>query len=67
MKSKEELITTLYKEFDHDKEIIKENLLKMMDTIVLEVKSKNQRVILTLRYEEQISKKGEFQCRKTRK
>lgn len=47
---KKELIDILFKEFLKDKETIKKNLLKVMDTIVLETKDKYGSLTITIQY-----------------
>lgn len=48
---KEQLIETLYKEFEKEKEVIKENLLKVMNEIILSTKIGNETLTLIIKYE----------------
>lgn len=47
---KKDLIDILFKEFSKDKEIIKKNLLQVMDTIVLETKDEYGSLTMTIQY-----------------
>lgn len=47
---RKDLIEVLFKEFLKDKETIKKNLLKVMDTIVLETKDKYGSLTMTIQY-----------------
>ena len=53
------LIYNLFKEFEKDKELIKQNLLKAMDSIGLEVADEYGKLTMTIKYEkiEQLPKK----------
>lgn len=48
---KKELLDKLLNEFDKDKEIIKRNLLEVMDVIILEAKDKYGSFKLIINYE----------------
>lgn len=48
---KKELIDKLFDEFDKDKEIIKRNLLEVMDIIHFETLNKYGKLTLTIKYE----------------
>lgn len=48
---KKELINKLFDEFDKDKDIIKRNLLEVMNIIHLETKNKYGKLTLTIKYE----------------
>ena len=48
---KEELINKLFEEFEKDKDIIKLNLLKVMDTIMLETENEFGKLSLIIKYE----------------
>lgn len=52
---KKQLIDKLYDEFEKDKEVIKRNLLEVMDCIVLETRDKYGKIKMTIKYE----RKGE--------
>lgn len=45
---KSELIDKLFNEFDKDKNVIKRNLVKVMNTVILEVKDKEMSVTMTI-------------------
>ena len=45
---KSELIDKLFNEFDKDKEIIKRNLLEVMNTVILEAKDKEMYISMTI-------------------
>lgn len=49
--TRQELINKLFDEFDKDKDIIKRNLLEVMDIIHLETKDKYGKLTLTIKYE----------------
>ena len=49
--TRQELIDKLFDEFDKDKDIIKRNLLEVMDIIHLETKNKYGKLTLTIKYE----------------
>lgn len=49
--SKEELINLMFNEFDKDKDIIKNNLLKVMDYVCLETNNKYGKLTMTVKYE----------------
>lgn len=49
--TRQELIDKLFDEFDKDKEIIKRNLLEVMNIIHLETKNKYEKLTLTIKYE----------------
>ena len=49
--TRQELIDRLFDEFDKDKDIIKRNLLEVMDIIHLETKDKYGTLTLTIKYE----------------
>jgi len=53
---KEELIDRLFKEFDKDKEVIKKNLLSVMDNIILEARNDYEVVRLTISVEKRENK-----------
>lgn len=48
---KKELIDKLFDEFDKDKDIIKRNLLEVMNIIHFETKDKYGKLTLTIKYE----------------
>ena len=48
---KELLITRLFDEFDKDKEVIKENLLKVMNQVTLDVSDGYNKAILIIKIE----------------
>ena len=48
---KKELIDTLYKEFEKDKELIKKNLMQYMDSVYLETSDEYGKVTLLIKYE----------------
>lgn len=48
---KEKLINQLFAEFEYDKDIIKENLLKVMNTIILETKDDYGTLTMIIKYE----------------
>ena len=48
---RKELIEIIFNEFEHDKEIIKKNLLFVMDTILLEATNDNEKIILQIKIE----------------
>lgn len=48
---KQELIKKLFDEFEKDKEVIKNNLLQAMDTVMLETKDKYGKITMTIKYE----------------
>lgn len=48
---KQELINRLFDEFDKDKEVIKQNLMQVMETIVLEARTQYETLTMTIKYE----------------
>ena len=48
---KKELLEKLLEEFDKDREIIKRNLLEVMDMIVLATNDDYGKIIMTIKYE----------------
>lgn len=48
---RKELIEIIFNEFEHDKEIIKKNLLFVMDTILLEATNDNEKITLQIKIE----------------
>ena len=48
---KKELLEKLLEEFDKDREVIKRNLLEVMDMIVLATNDDYGKIILTIKYE----------------
>ena len=46
---RKELIEIIFNEFEHDKEIIKKNLLFVMDNILLEATNDNEKIILQIK------------------
>ena len=48
---KEELINKLFEEFIKDQQVIKHNLLKVMDVIILETKNESGKITLKIKYE----------------
>ena len=48
---RKELIEIIFNEFEHDKEIIKKNLLFVMDNILLEATNDNEKIILQIKIE----------------
>ena len=48
------LIYNLFKEFEKDKELIEKNLLKVMDTIGLEVSDKYGKLTMIIQYERKV-------------
>lgn len=48
---KKELINKLYDEFEKDKEVIKRNLLEVMDMVYLYAKDEYGKVTMTIKYE----------------
>lgn len=48
---KKELLEKLLEEFDKDREIIKRNLLEVMDMIVLATTDDYGKIIMTIKYE----------------
>lgn len=48
---RKELIEIIFNEFEHDKEIIKKNLLFVMDTILLEASNDNEKITLQIKIE----------------
>lgn len=57
---KEKLINQLFAEFEYDKDIIKENLLKVMDTILLSTSDDYGKLTLTIKYEKNIEGEKEL-------
>lgn len=54
MEDKEKMIDTLFEEFEKDKEVIKKNLLYVMDFIVLEVENESgKKITLTIDYKKE--------------
>ncbi len=50
MKSK--LLDELFKKFEKDKKVIKENVLVVMDNVILETSDRYGKVTMTITYEE---------------
>lgn len=48
---RKELIEIIFNEFETDKEIIKKNLLFVMDTILLEASNDNEKITLQIKIE----------------
>ena len=48
---RKKLIEIIFNEFEHDKEIIKKNLLFVMDTILLEASNDNEKITLQIKIE----------------
>ena len=57
---KEKLINRLFTEFEHDKDIIKENLLKVIDAISLYTSDDYGKLTLTIKYEKNIEGEKEL-------
>lgn len=55
---KDRLIKVLFEEFEKDKDIIKENLMKVMEIITLETEDEYGTLKMTIEYERKI--KNEF-------
>ena len=53
---KDRLIKVLFEEFEKDKDIIKENLMKVMEIITLETKDDYGTLTMTIKYERKIIK-----------
>ena len=48
---KEKLLNKLFEEFDKDKQVIKQNLLQVMDVIMLETNDEFGKVTMIIKYE----------------
>ena len=51
---KDRLIKVLFEEFENDKDIIKENLMKVMEIITLETEDEYGTLKMTIEYERKI-------------